>query len=64
MTNGASAAKAESDVHLTESVNETVDIDTGAELIERSMRNISAWRSYLPAECVDTMIAMGWDKTT
>jgi hypothetical protein len=31
---------------------------------ERSERNIRLWRSYLPPECVETMINMGWDKTT
>jgi hypothetical protein len=24
---------------------------------------IEKWRSYLPADCVNTMIQMGWDKT-
>jgi hypothetical protein len=32
--------------------------------IERSERNIRLWSSYLPPECVETMIRMGWDKTT
>jgi len=32
--------------------------------IERSERNVRLWRSYLPPECVNTMISMGWDKTT
>ncbi len=30
----------------------------------RSQRNIEAWRSYLPPECVAVMIAMGWDEST
>jgi hypothetical protein len=30
---------------------------------ERSAENILLWRSYLPQDCVDTMIAMGWDRT-
>jgi hypothetical protein len=30
----------------------------------RSLRNISSWQSYLSADCVATMIAMGWDRTT
>ncbi len=30
----------------------------------RSARNIAAWQSYLSADCVKTMIAMGWDRTT
>jgi hypothetical protein len=29
----------------------------------RSAGNIQAWRSYLPEDCVGTMIKMGWDRT-
>ena len=30
----------------------------------RSRENIVRWRSYLPDDCVRTMIDMGWDITT
>jgi hypothetical protein len=30
----------------------------------RSAANIRIWRSYLPEDCVNTMIKMGWDQTT
>ncbi len=30
----------------------------------RSTRNIQYWRSFLPEDCVITMIKMGWDRTT
>ena len=30
----------------------------------RSEQNILQWRSYLPEDCVRTMIEMGWDITT
>ena len=30
----------------------------------RSEENILQWRSYLPEDCVRTMIEMGWDITT
>jgi hypothetical protein len=30
----------------------------------RSARNIALWSSYLPADCVKTMIDMGWDRST
>ena len=30
----------------------------------RSVENILRWNSYLPAECVRTMVRMGWDYTT
>jgi hypothetical protein len=29
-----------------------------------SRENVSRWRTYLPEDCVRTMIAMGWDITT
>jgi hypothetical protein len=32
--------------------------------IERSERNVPLWRSYLPPDCVNTMIKMGWDRST
>ena len=30
----------------------------------RSDQNILQWTSYLPEDCIRTMIAMGWDVTT
>jgi len=30
----------------------------------RSAENIMRWRSYLPEDCVTTMVRMGWDQTT
>ena len=30
----------------------------------RSVRNIRLWRTYLPEDCVNTMIKMGWEQTT
>ena len=32
--------------------------------VERSERNILQWMSYLPEDCIKTMIAMGWDIST
>jgi hypothetical protein len=31
---------------------------------KRSVRNILLWNSYLPSDCVKTMVRMGWDYTT
>jgi hypothetical protein len=31
---------------------------------KRSVKNILQWNSYLPANCVRTMVRMGWDYTT
>ena len=30
----------------------------------RSDRNMVQWMSYLPEDCIRSMIAMGWDVTT
>ena len=30
----------------------------------RAQRNIAEWSSFLPADCVNTMISMGWDVST
>jgi hypothetical protein len=32
--------------------------------IRRSEDNILQWMSYLPEDCIKTMIAMGWDLST
>jgi hypothetical protein len=32
--------------------------------VARSEGNILRWMSYLPEDCVRTMIEMGWDVTT
>jgi hypothetical protein len=39
----------------------TLDARTDA---ARSENNILQWMSYLPEDCVKTMIQMGWDITT
>jgi hypothetical protein len=31
---------------------------------KRSVKNILQWNSYLPTDCVRTMVRMGWDYTT
>jgi hypothetical protein len=31
---------------------------------KRSVNNILEWNTYLPANCVRTMVRMGWDYTT
>ena len=30
----------------------------------RSEFNIRLWQSYLPKDCVETMVRMGWDRST
>jgi hypothetical protein len=32
--------------------------------VARSEENILKWMSYLPEDCIRTMIEMGWDVTT
>jgi hypothetical protein len=49
---------------------EPTDVATPAELqvnaddAARSEENILQWMSYLPEDCIRTMIDMGWDVTT
>ena len=31
---------------------------------KRSVKNITTWNTYLPSDCVRTMVRMGWDYTT
>jgi hypothetical protein len=42
----------------------STDAREDPEDIVRSECNILAWMSYLPEDCVRTMIQMGWDITT
>ena len=32
--------------------------------VDRSTRNIANWSSYLPADCIEVMVSLGWDRTT
>jgi hypothetical protein len=32
--------------------------------IQRAERNVRVWSAYLPPECVNLMIRMGWDQST
>jgi hypothetical protein len=41
----------------------TIQCESDAD-IARSEENILQWMSYLPDECIRTMILMGWDVTT
>jgi hypothetical protein len=31
---------------------------------KHSVKNILEWNSYLPSDCVKTMVRMGWDYST
>jgi len=41
-------------------INEPADAASAA----RAADNILLWTSYLPPDCIKSMIAMGWDRTT
>jgi hypothetical protein len=41
-----------------------VEVPANGAAAARSEENILQWMSYLPADCVKTMIAMGWHVTT
>jgi hypothetical protein len=43
----------------TENAEQTLRINS-----MRSVGNIRTWRTYLPEDCVNTMIKMRWDQTT
>jgi len=45
-------------------VNPLVHIPLCAGAAARSRGNIGMWNSYLPSDCVRTMVRMGWDYTT
>jgi hypothetical protein len=42
----------------------SIEVPVNAADAARSQENILQWMSYLPLDCVKTMIAMGWDVTT
>lgn len=41
-----------------------IDVRAYEDDVARSEENILEWMSYLPEDCIRTMIAMGWDVTT
>jgi hypothetical protein len=42
----------------------SIDVQANEADAARSGRNVLQWMSYLPADCIRTMIAMGWDVPT
>jgi hypothetical protein len=65
MTIAGPAADAVRAVPVPESLDEGPAVDIGPdEVVARAARNIATWGSYLPADCVAAMIAMGWDEST
>jgi hypothetical protein len=51
---------------LSEASDATAPVQVGVGHADaaRSKENILQWMSYLPTDCVNTMIEMGWDITT
>jgi hypothetical protein len=41
-----------------------VEVRANEDDVARSEENILQWMSYLPEDCIRTMIDMGWDVTT
>jgi hypothetical protein len=41
-----------------------IEVRAKAAEVARSEENVLQWMSYLPEDCIRTMIAMGWDITT
>jgi hypothetical protein len=56
--------------HFVEPLGEPSEAATPVEVrviqddVARSEENILQWMSYLPEDCIRTMIDMGWDVTT
>jgi len=49
----------------SESLDAILPIDARADDdVRRSEDNILQWMSYLPEDCIRTMISMGWDIST
>ena len=38
--------------------------DDSNALTARSEKNVREWMSYLPQDCIESMIRMGWDLST
>jgi hypothetical protein len=49
-------------VNLPNASTEIAEWTIGVSL--RSQGNIKVWRSYLPRDCVNTMVKQGWDRST
>jgi hypothetical protein len=52
------------DLDDREANQETKACTNAAQSLSRSQRNVHEWNTYLPKDCVDSMIAMGWDEST
>jgi len=50
--------------HKSPDAEAAVETESMAAQIARSEENILQWMSYLPQDCVTSMIEMGWDITT
>jgi hypothetical protein len=57
-------------IHQAEAAGNFQDSQSGAQedtsraAVARSERNVTEWMSYLPQDCVESMIRLGWDLTT
>jgi hypothetical protein len=50
--------------HSRAPIDEASNDQAKRDSIARSEANILEWMSYLPQDCVETMIRMGWDVST
>lgn len=44
--------------------DEQPELSVEAVQAARSARNIETWSAYLPQQCIETMIELGWDRST
>jgi hypothetical protein len=52
------------DERLAEPPEGAAEVRANQDDAARSEENILQWMSYLPEDCIRTMIDMGWDVTT
>jgi len=55
---------AESSGELSEVAMSIEELFSGPDAVRRSENNILQWMKYLPEDCINRMIEMGWDVTT
>jgi hypothetical protein len=47
-----------------QAITESMGTSLSEPELTRSARNVLIWQSYLPPDCVASMINMGWDHST
>lgn len=51
-------------VHFSDHADHADQAGPHADNIDRAAQNRADWSTYLPEDCVATMILLGWDRST